>query len=64
MCVIYEVLRNDYLQTPTTIVEWEHVANDYLRLWNVPNCIGSMDGRHIEFRAPFKDGSLYHNYKG
>lgn len=23
-----------------------------------------MDGRHIEFRAPLKDGSLYYNYKG
>jgi len=23
-----------------------------------------MDGKHIEFRAPVKDGSLYHNYKG
>ncbi|XP_071581574.1 putative nuclease HARBI1 [Temnothorax nylanderi] len=62
--VIYEVLRNDYLQTPTTIEEWERIENSYLQLWNVPNCIGSMDGRHIQFRAPFKDGSLYYNYKG
>lgn len=23
-----------------------------------------MDGRHIDFRAPLKDGSLYYNYKG
>lgn len=23
-----------------------------------------MDGRHIEFKVPLRDGSLYHNYKG
>lgn len=33
-------------------------------MWNVPNCIASMDGRHIEFKAPAKHGSLYYNYKG
>lgn len=33
-------------------------------MWNVPNCIGSMDGRHIEFKVPLKDGSLYRNYTG
>lgn len=23
-----------------------------------------MDGRHIEFKVPLKDGSMYYNYKG
>ncbi|XP_018360500.1 PREDICTED: putative nuclease HARBI1 [Trachymyrmex cornetzi] len=62
--VIYELLRENYLKTPNTTVEWKQIADDYQRLWNVPNCIGSMDGRHIEFRAPLQDGSLYYNYKG
>lgn len=30
----------------------------------MPNCIGAMDDRHIEFKVPFSQGSLYHNYKG
>lgn len=65
MCrVIYEVLRNEYLQIPTTSAEWQKIADNYFELWNVPNCIGAMDGRHIEFKAPLSDGSLYHNYKG
>ncbi|XP_011701002.1 PREDICTED: putative nuclease HARBI1, partial [Wasmannia auropunctata] len=50
--------------TPSTTAEWKKIANSYLEVWNVPNCIGSMDERHIEFKVPVKYGSLYHNYKG
>lgn len=52
------------MQTPSTNEEWTEIANNYFQLWNVPNCIGAMDGRHIEFKVPLKDGSLYYNYKG
>ncbi|RLU20862.1 hypothetical protein DMN91_007476 [Ooceraea biroi] len=62
--VIYEVLRDDYLRIPTTTAEWEEIANKYLEMWNVPNCIGSLDGRHIEFKVPLQDGSFYRNYEG
>ncbi|XP_026830297.1 uncharacterized protein LOC113563189 [Ooceraea biroi] len=37
--VIYEVLRDDYLRIPTTTAEWEEIANKYLEMWNVRNCI-------------------------
>ncbi|XP_066600111.1 putative nuclease HARBI1 isoform X1 [Prorops nasuta] len=62
--ILYECLRKDYLKTPNIKEEWIEIAESYFRLWNVPNCIGSIDGRHIEFKAAIKDGSLYFNYKG
>ncbi|KMQ85553.1 nuclease harbi1-like protein [Lasius niger] len=63
--VIYEVLKDEYLKIPDIEEEWNHVVDNYLRQWNVPNCIRSaMDGRHIEFKVPLSQGSLYHNYKG
>lgn len=49
---------------PCTSHEWEEIANHFLERWNVPNCIGAMDGRHICFCAPLAEGSYYRNYKG
>ena len=44
---IYEVLKDDHLKVPSTEDEWKTIADDYLAKWNYPNCIGSLDGKHI-----------------
>ncbi|XP_024873223.1 uncharacterized protein LOC112455499 [Temnothorax curvispinosus] len=62
--VIYEVLRDEYLKIPDTEDEWNRVAEDYMTQWDVPNCIGALDGKHIQFKVPLSQGSLYRNYKG
>lgn len=49
---------------PNTTDEWKKIADDYYSLWQFPNCLGALDGKHISFRAPTSDGSYYYNYKG
>ena len=61
---IYQVLKDDYLTVPSTSEEWLDIAKGFSELWNFPNCIGAIDGKHIVMRKPHHAGSMYHNYKG
>lgn len=42
---------------------WLEIAKRYYKKTNYPNCIGSIDGKHIRIRKPAKSGSYYSNYK-
>ncbi|XP_039948597.1 protein ANTAGONIST OF LIKE HETEROCHROMATIN PROTEIN 1-like [Bactrocera tryoni] len=61
---IYSQLRNTYLKIPSTKEEWAEVASKFDLLWNFPNCIGAVDGKHVVMIAPAKSGSTFYNYKG
>ncbi|KAJ8883811.1 hypothetical protein PR048_015666 [Dryococelus australis] len=37
--------------------QWKGIARRYYELWNVPNCIGSVDGKHIRIRSYDHSGS-------
>ncbi|KAF2890301.1 hypothetical protein ILUMI_15872 [Ignelater luminosus] len=61
---IYATLIEDYIKIPKTQKEWEEISEDFYKLWQIPNTIGALDGRHIAFSAPVAAGSTYNNYKG
>ncbi|KAH7693985.1 nuclease HARBI1-like protein [Aphelenchoides avenae] len=61
---IRDVLAPMYLRTPTTQAEWKAVADEFYAKWQMPNCLGAVDGKHIMMRVPPNSGSLYFNYKG
>jgi len=43
--------------------QWKRVEEKYWQIWNYPNCIGALDGKHCVFENPPKTGSVYFNYK-
>ena len=52
-----------YMKTPNTEEEWTTIANRFETLWNFPNCIGAVDGKHIVMQPPPESGSHFYNYK-
>ena len=48
---------------PKTEEEWIGTSEEFGRRWNFPNCIGAMDGKHVEIKKPIDSGSYYFNYK-
>ena len=53
------VLSPDYVRRPTTATEWNEIAEEFHKVWDMPNCIGALDGKHIRMRKPANSGSLW-----
>lgn len=47
---------------PTTEM-WLEIADGFFKKTNFPNCVGSVDGKHIRCINPFGGGSNFFNYK-
>ena len=60
---IWDCLVEEYMPVPTK-QDWRDIAAGFLQRWNFPNCLGSIDGKHVVIQAPSNSGSLFHNYKG
>lgn len=59
---IWNVLQPIYLPSPTTQM-WKKSEEGFSALWGFPNCIGSIDGKHIKLKCPKNSGSGYFCYK-
>lgn len=54
-------LKNEFM--PFTNDNWLTVANDFNYRWNLPNCLGAIDGKHVPIVCPPHSGSLFYNYR-
>ena len=65
---VYQAIIDEYsaevMRCPVTPEAWKEVANGFYNRWNLPHCVGAIDGKHIAMRCPRKSGSLFYNYKG
>lgn len=59
---IWEALQPQFLPVPSK-EKWKNIANRYYELWNMPNCVGAIDGKHFRIKCPPKSGSTFFNYK-
>ena len=62
--VLWDVLQPEFVKMPSNVEEWLGVSRQYEQIWNFPNCIGAIDGKHIIIQAPSNGGSSFYNYKG
>ena len=61
---IWNVLKNDYMNASETTLDWRNIAEKFEGRWNFPNCIGTIDGKHVQIQCPPGSGSMFYNYKG
>ncbi|KAB0805699.1 hypothetical protein PPYR_02669 [Photinus pyralis] len=55
-------LRATHLGVPNQD-RFRQISSKFNARWNFPNCIGCVDGKHIEIKCPPKSGTMYYNYK-
>lgn len=60
--VLWNVLVPLYMPSPTK-ADLDRVMDGYYKRWNIPNCFGAVDGKHISIQAPQHSGTEYFSYK-
>ena len=62
--LIFSLLKDEYMPCPQAEWEWEEISQQFDERWQLPNCVGAGDGKHIRIKCPRNSGSRYFNYKG
>ncbi|XP_034245542.1 protein ALP1-like [Thrips palmi] len=57
---IWEALSPIYVKTPSR-EDWPRISREFWELWNFPNCLGAVDGKHVEIICPPNAGSVTFN---
>lgn len=56
--VLWDKLKPTELPEPSKN-NFEDIAKGFFERWNLPNCIGALDGKHINIIAPKNSGSVF-----
>ncbi|XP_034024730.1 protein ALP1-like [Thalassophryne amazonica] len=60
---IIDEYSSELVSCPKSPEAWLQVAQGFESRWNLPHCIGAIDGKHIAMKCPKNSGSLFYNYK-
>ena len=50
---------SDYVKPPTSVDDWKNISDDFNELWNMPHCLGALDGKHVGIRRSASSGPLW-----
>ncbi|KAJ0169817.1 hypothetical protein K1T71_014423 [Dendrolimus kikuchii] len=59
---IWKILQPEYIPVLST-KSWLEIADAFQTIWGFPNCLGSINGKHIVIKSPPSSGSLFYCYK-
>ncbi|XP_068244045.1 putative nuclease HARBI1 [Palaemon carinicauda] len=62
-CTAINTCLQSYIKMPQTAEERKELSNDFNKHWNIPHCVGALDGKHVSIKKPIASGSFYYNYK-
>lgn len=52
-----------YLTALSTTQHWLKIVNEFEEEWDIPHCIGAIDGKHVAIESPQNGGCSCYNYK-
>ncbi|XP_057308066.1 uncharacterized protein LOC130645955 [Hydractinia symbiolongicarpus] len=55
---ITEYIGKEYMKIPSSLDDWNKISEKFASRWNLPNCIGAIDGKHILVRPPHSFESI------
>ena len=55
---------SEVIEAPNTEQQWRRISDQFARRWQLPHCLGALDGKHIAIKCPSNAGSEFYNYKG
>ena len=49
---IWKALRDIYVRPPSSPDDWREISRGFEDLWNLPHCVGAIDGKHVNMKCP------------
>ena len=59
---LWDALQPHHMPIPTKD-RFQCIAEEFNEIWNFPNLLGAIDGKHIRIACPKNSGSMFFNYK-